>query len=67
LPAGATKCHTIRGIEHIGTTCPRGRNVTFEESGHWLYWEEARRFDAEILEFVKMCSAEGPVGGNGQE
>jgi pimeloyl-ACP methyl ester carboxylesterase len=54
---GATKCHAIAGIAYIGETCPRGRNVTFERAGHWLYWEESARFNGEILEFVEMCAA----------
>lgn len=54
---GATKCHLIPGIAYIGETCPRGRNVTFERAGHWLYWEEPLRFVAAILEFVAMCTA----------
>lgn len=63
-PPGATKCHHPRGIEYIGEVCPRARNVTFEKSGHWLYWEEPQRFNAEILQFVKICYA---VAGGAQD
>ncbi|KAG8471258.1 hypothetical protein KFE25_009679 [Diacronema lutheri] len=56
---GSTKCHHIRGIEYIGEHVPRGRNVTFESAGHWLYYEEPARFNAELLDFIQMAAAEG--------
>lgn len=59
LGAGSTKCHHIRGIEYIGEHVPRGRNVTFESAGHWLYYEEPARFNAELLDFIQMAAAEG--------
>lgn len=64
---GCTKCHSIRGIEYIGEKVPRGRNVTFENAGHWLYYEEPARFNDELLEFVKMAAAEGADRGAGSQ
>ena len=49
---GRTACHHVEGIEHIGDAMPAARNVRFEESGHFLYWEEHQRFNAELGAFV---------------
>ena len=54
---GATKCHHIAGIAHIGDSIPKGRNVRFDGAGHFLYFEQASRFNAELGAFVIECSA----------
>ena len=53
---GSTKCHHIDGIAHIGNPMPNGRNVTFDDYGHFLYFEAPERFNREIASFVLECN-----------
>ena len=54
---GASKCHHVSGIEHIGDAIPGGRNTIFDGYGHFLYFEAPDRFNAEIEAFVRECNA----------
>eukprot|EP00466_Bigelowiella_natans_P011072 jgi/Bigna1/83168/fgenesh1_pg.103_\ len=49
---GSTKCHNIQGMEYIGENAPNAKNIYYDNYGHWLYWEDAERFNKDILEFV---------------
>eukprot|EP00467_Chlorarachnion_reptans_P025703 CAMPEP_0114530316 /NCGR_PEP_ID=MMETSP0109-20121206/25372_1 /TAXON_ID=29199 /ORGANISM="Chlorarachnion reptans, Strain CCCM449" /LENGTH=334 /DNA_ID=CAMNT_0001712915 /DNA_START=182 /DNA_END=1186 /DNA_ORIENTATION=- len=49
---GSTKCHNFDGMAYIGEHAPNALNVTYDSFGHWLYWEDADRFNKHVLEFV---------------
>ncbi|KAK3334534.1 Alpha/Beta hydrolase protein [Neurospora tetraspora] len=55
-------CFSLEGMEEVVKRCRRSGNekaeVSWYESGHWLFWEEAERFNGEVLEFARRCWSE---------
>ncbi|EGO58448.1 hypothetical protein NEUTE1DRAFT_82875 [Neurospora tetrasperma FGSC 2508] len=55
-------CFSLEGMEEVVKRAKKGGNERAEtswyESGHWLFWEEAERFNGEVLEFAKRCWSE---------
>lgn len=55
-------CFSLEGMEEVAKRARRGGNerceVSWYESGHWLFWEEAERFNEEVLGFVRRCWSE---------
>eukprot|EP00656_Telonema_subtile_P054784 TRINITY_DN8269_c0_g1_i1.p1 TRINITY_DN8269_c0_g1~~TRINITY_DN8269_c0_g1_i1.p1 ORF type:complete len:273 (+),score=56.41 TRINITY_DN8269_c0_g1_i1:171-989(+) len=57
---GQTKCHEIAGMEYIGHAVPRGKNAVFDKFGHFLYWEDPKRFNQCLIEFTESCNSNAP-------
>ncbi|KAK3495376.1 Alpha/Beta hydrolase protein [Neurospora hispaniola] len=55
-------CFSLEGMEEVVKRAKKGGNEKAEtswyESGHWLFWEEAERFNGEVLDFAKRCWSE---------
>lgn len=55
-------CFSLEGMEEVVKRAKKGGNERAEtswyESGHWLFWEEAERFNGEVLDFAKRCWSE---------
>ncbi|KAK1782651.1 Alpha/Beta hydrolase protein [Copromyces sp. CBS 386.78] len=55
-------CFSLEGMEEVVKRARKGGNekaqVSWYESGHWLFWEEADKFNGEVLEFVRRCWSE---------
>lgn len=55
-------CFSLEGMEEVVKRVRKGGNkkagVSWFESGHWLFWEEAERFNGEVLDFVRRCWSE---------
>ncbi|KAK3953865.1 Alpha/Beta hydrolase protein [Pseudoneurospora amorphoporcata] len=56
-------CFSLEGMEEVVKRARKGAGnekaeVSWFESGHWLFWEEADKFNGEVLEFVRRCWSE---------
>ena len=52
-----SKIFPWEGVAWVGDAMPRGRNVLFEQGGHWLYLEEPERFAEVVLEAASHLDA----------
>lgn len=48
-----SKVFPWQGVAHAADKMPNARLITFEEGSHWLYYEEADRFNAVVTTFLQ--------------
>lgn len=52
VAGGKSKIFPVEGVAYAATAMPNGRLETFENGSHWLYYEEAERFNRLITDFL---------------
>ena len=57
--SGKMSAQPRSGALFLRDTLPQGELLTFENSGHCLFWEEADLFNEALLSFIKRIAIEG--------
>lgn len=54
LAGRRSKIFPWEGVAYAAERMPRANLVTFEEGSHWLYYEEADRFNSIVISFLRV-------------